>query len=216
MMETAEIEKNRGERSPLQAESLEIRSGKLLLIDQFMLGNQQFLAGIEESGVPENHLKDYGAAVLSVDPGRWKVYRFPRERAFVLCKADTHEDVLPSLLEEALHSPSLRKGTGKPRMVIETRCAVFLDFQLVRDRDLVEKFSHLRKRGEDKEARDFLRESGGAVRYGFSQESDELQVTVIEPEGAIVLMSQPHAPASRTGGVEQRAEGDAGAEIPAT
>lgn len=195
MMETAEIEKNRGERPYLQAEELEIRSGKMLLVDQFMLGNEQFLKGIGETEVPENHLKDYGATVLSVDPGRWKVYRFPREQAFVLCKSDTHEDVLPSLLEEALHAaPPGKADAGKPRMLIETRCVVFLDWQLVRDADLVEKFSELRKRGKDKEARDLLRESGAAVRYGFSQNSDELVITVIEPEGAIVMMNR-QAPA---------------------
>lgn len=196
MVETEEIESRQGDRPFLQAEELEIRSGKMLLVDQFMLGNAQFqrslgVGGAPDGVLPENHLRDFGAAVVSLDPGRWKVFRFPREQAFIICRMDTHEDVLPAMLEEALHAFPPGKAPGKERVYIETRCIVFLDWQLVRDADLLEKFSSLRKAGRDKEARDLLRESGAAVRYGFSQDSDELGIFVIEPEGAIVMTRRP-------------------------
>lgn len=204
MFETEESEKSLGFRTGFQSEELKIRSGQLLAIDQFMLGNDQFVQGLAKvteippasetvatsEGNPQSHVENFGGAIIPMKDGVWKVYRFAREKAFILCPLDVPEDALPALLDEAMQGFAVRgkSEVGKNPIYVETRCIVFLDWKLARDEETMEHFRSLRKAGRDKEARDFLREKGAAVRYGFSQESDQLRAFHLQPEGAIVLL----------------------------
>ena len=170
-----------------QAEELRVVSGEVLAIDQFMLGNEQLLQGLEAT---KEGVARFGGAVLPMAEGIWKVYRFPREKAFVLTPKSVPEDALPAILDEAMQGFEVRGKTellDRP-VFVETRCVVFLDWKTARDPEVMGHFRELRKDGKDKEARDFLREKGAAVRYGFSQESDELKSFLLQPEGAVVFL----------------------------
>jgi hypothetical protein len=56
---------------------------------------------------------------------------------------------------------------------------VAFDLDLLRANKTIESYIVLKREAKDKEARDLLRESGAAVRYGFAGGSDELGVFML-------------------------------------
>jgi hypothetical protein len=62
-----------------------------------------------------------------------------------------------------------------------------LDRELLDDNSLLERYQQLWFSGQDKTARDLLRDNGGAVRYGFRRDGDELEVYQIPGEDVICL-----------------------------
>ncbi len=169
----------------LQSEPVRIESGQLLVIDQYMLGNPQFLEGLEKTGNDASTVQDYGGLTLEMIPGTWRVYRFARERAFLLCPESVPENDVLSSADSLVAGNVSQEEVG--RVFIETRCVVFLDAELVFSGKITGEFVRLRRLGKDKEARDFLRQNGAAVRYGFDQDFDELRVGVLPPSGYIAL-----------------------------
>ena len=182
-------------------EILKINSGKLLVIDQFMLGNPQFLSrlSIPKSGEAEDEaakiawldsiaaqLKtsahDYGGCILQVEKGDWAVFREPMSQLFVL--APVAADAV-SRGEEFSFDANLvteSRGNAAPiaRVLIDTRCVVFVDAELLSDRAFLEQYCVMRADGDDKGARDLLRKGGAAVRYGFNRDGDELGVFMLD------------------------------------
>jgi hypothetical protein len=62
-----------------------------------------------------------------------------------------------------------------------------VDRELLDDSSLLQKYQELWFAGEDKACRDLLRDNGGAVRYGFQREGDELGIYSIPGENVICL-----------------------------
>lgn len=153
-------------------ENLEISSGKLLIIDQFMLANEQFIKPIVGSSehILSQALK-FGGELEELKPGQYFVLRDPARKMILLTQDKNEPD---ELFEKALGQ--LEKINPEKKVFVDTRCLVFCDANIVNNSDLIEKYSSLRKKGKEKPARDLLRQSGAAVRYGFNSHGDELAV----------------------------------------
>ncbi|MCC6933987.1 MAG: hypothetical protein IT292_12185 [Deltaproteobacteria bacterium] len=161
-----------------------ITSGKLIIIDQFMLSNKQFHAmiapGYEEANIREA-VKRYCGFYVELPLGEYSVYRDPYQMIIVLAPLENGEPDFSSIIDN--HDEL--KASGK--IFIDTRCVAFLDEDLLKDGVLLKEFTTLRLRGEDKQARDLIRNNGGAVRYGFSSVGDELTVHLSD-DGKIVAL----------------------------
>jgi hypothetical protein len=69
---------------------------------------------------------------------------------------------------------------------------------------LLERYQQLWFSGQDKTARDLLRDNGGAVRYGFRRDGDELGVYQIPGEDVICLWPK---------NIEEMVAAEAGAQV---
>ncbi len=194
-----------GQRSgEITAEQLQIRSGQLVIIDQFMLVNRQFTAPCSEmlceyqdvqqtssSEKLQHIIQSFGGAILPLANGEYSVFREPRMQAMMVlserqCSAvgSDRRRIDPRVFAEIYE----RRGDSRllGRVFIDTRCVVFLDALLLNDAAVLEEFSLLRQSGNDKGGRDLLRARGAAVRYGFDERSDELRIVEM-PDGVIML-----------------------------
>lgn len=181
---------NRSRRSPTQAsesgnkrERIAIESGFLVLIDQFMLANPQFLEKYEElldadPGEKDQLIKNYGGLVLELDPGTYRIERDPFKYSIIIHPERDTPD-LGTLHEEATESHG--------HVFVDTRCLAMIDRELLDDGGLLEKYQQLWFGGQDKACRDLLRDNGGAVRYGFNRYGDELGVYQVPEESIICL-----------------------------
>ena len=154
-----------------ETEKLIITSGKLLVIDQFMLSNEQFSsllsASQQEVSVEEAVLR-FGGLVVNIPNGNYLVFRDPYQMIIVVAPSDDGEPDFSQIIAD--HDALAEIG----KVYVDTRCVVFLDLDTLRDETVLHEYSSLRRRGEDKQARDLIRKQGGAVRYGFSSVGDEL------------------------------------------
>lgn len=186
---------NRGQDGPArkQLERLVVVSGVVIVIDQFMLANPQFwqqLAagrGDESEGggarsdagtdAIERAAKMYGGAAIRLNPGLWGVYRDPLESLMLVAPLEEGVEP-PQSWQDRFDRDSVIGVRGncvaRGRVFIDTRCVVFVDADLLRDRELLEEYRRRREDGDDKGARDMIRERGAAVRYGFNRDGDEL------------------------------------------
>ena len=69
-----------------------------------------------------------------------------------------------------------------------------IDRELLDDIALLEKYQQLWFGGQDKACRDLLRDNGGAVRYGFHRQGDELGIYSVAGEDIICLWSDVFEP----------------------
>ncbi|NMC61993.1 MAG: hypothetical protein GYA55_02370 [SAR324 cluster bacterium] len=181
---------NRARRSPTQAsesgnkrERIAIESGALVLVDQFMLANPQFLQKYEElldADITDKNslIKDYGGVVIELEPGTYRIERDPFKYSIII-HPEREEPDLSSLQEDASESHG--------HVFVDTRCLAMIDRELLDDSDLLEKYQQLWFSGQDKACRDLLRDNGGAVRYGFNRYGDELGVYKIPKESVVCL-----------------------------
>lgn len=168
--------------SEVACERLEITSGKVLIIDQFMPANLQFVSLISSN---ESELasaaKKYGGCVFSLPNGIYQVWREPLKAEMGL-RLNAQQG---KKLEDTLDSTQvLQIGTVQ----VDTKCLVFIDAEKLQDKPLITKYKDFRSKLMEKEARDLLRESGGAVRYGFSRKSECLGVYKVK-EGEYIVRS---------------------------
>jgi len=166
-----------------QRERISIESGDLVLIDQFMLANGQFIdkmaAIIDEQAEVKNQvIREFGGKVISVTRGTYRIERDPFAYTIVV---HPEGDALPAT--DAVKEASELLG----EVNIDTRCLAMLDRELLDDNSLLERYQQLWFSGQDKTARDLLRDNGGAVRYGFRRDGDELGVYQIPGEDVICL-----------------------------
>lgn len=166
-------------RNPTQAaesgnarERIAVESGHLVLIDQFMLANQQFInevqAVIDEDPKEKDKIVDkFGGAVVEVTPGTYRIDRDPFKFSIVIHQED-EEIAADELTKESTKS--------KGKVFIDTRCLAMIDRELLDDSELLLKYQQLWFGGQDKACRDLIRDNGGAVRYGFNRHGDELGV----------------------------------------
>lgn len=194
-------------------EYLTVKSGRLLIIDQFMLGNSQFLdqPHSETQGhtpldlnfrLDESRSKDglttaaerYGGCVIELKPGNYDVWRDARLCVMFICSGETDTRNL-SLADEGAPVEEINRPENLDvdeilsererhqrlgRVFVDTRCLVFIDVTFLNEKQRLKEFAGQRSAGKEKEARDLLRSVGGAVRYGFNREGDELGVFRLE------------------------------------
>jgi len=174
-------------RSGNANERLRITSGEAVLLDQFMMGNAQFGERLRSSGDVHMAVVEYGGTIVPLAPGDYGVHRDPREMCMVIHLPHELEDY-QSGESGAVDFAALRDGAeSKGRVFVDTRCLVMIDRDRLSDGEFLSKFVEMRGQGADKEARDFVRTSGGAVRYGFSRLGDELGVYSILGGKALAL-----------------------------
>jgi len=160
-------------------ERLTVRSGGILLIDQFMLGNEQFIDRLQKSsGTAELNqtVREFGGAHVDFPVGEYGVFRDPRQMVILVHPLGAE---LPPL--EGVRF----QGENVGRVFVDTRCVVILDRDVALNPSLLNDYLSLRKQGREKEARDLVRTQGGAVRYGFSREGDELGVYLLNESGLL-------------------------------
>lgn len=157
-------------------ERLDISSGQVLVIDQFMLGNEQFLSRVRGKNLQDaaNEVRAavqmYGGCVVDLDSGEYEVFRDPEQAVMAIQPVAEEPLSLEDLLEH--------KGTvsAADRVFVDTRCVVFVDAGILQDEQRLSTYKSFREQGDEKSARDFIRQNGGAVRYGFNRFGDELGV----------------------------------------
>jgi hypothetical protein len=180
-----------------QRERIAVESGDLVLIDQFMLANQQFIEKMaaiidEDTQVKNQLIREYGGKVISVSRGTYRIERDPFAYTIVVHpEGDTPEAA------EIVKDATEQLG----EVNIDTRCLAMLDRELLDDNSLLERYQQLWFSGQDKACRDLLRDNGGAVRYGFRRDGDELGVYQIPGEDVICLWPK-NMPASEETGAE--------------
>lgn len=166
-----------------QRERIAIESGDLVLIDQFMLANPQFIekitAALDEAPEVKNDIiADYGGKVISIGRGTYRIERDPF--AFTIVVHPEGQNV-----ENNEITKDATETLG--HIFIDTRCLAMVDRELLDDSSLLEKYQQLWFAGEDKACRDLLRDNGGAVRYGFKRDGDELGIYQVPGEDIICL-----------------------------
>ncbi len=164
-------------------ERIQIESGDLVLIDQFMLANPQFLKKFENilDAPSEEKIKlieDYGGCVVPITPSTYRIMRNPYGQSIAIYPQD-----------ERIESENISNLATEPagHVFIDTRCLAMLDRELLDDTALFKKYSKLWFEGAEKECRDLLRDNGGAVRYGFQRTGDELGVYKAPEEDIVAL-----------------------------
>ena len=164
-------------------ERIAVESGHLVFIDQFMLANPQFidrlLTVIDASAEEKDKLiQDYGGCVVDVEPGTYRIERDPFAFSIVV-----HPEGFRAEGESLPELATMSRG----HVFVDTRCLAMVDRELLDDSSLLQKYQELWFAGEDKACRDLLRDNGGAVRYGFQREGDELGIYSIPGENVICL-----------------------------
>ena len=170
-----------------EGEKLELKGNTIIGIDQFMLSNPQFrslLNDLNDKDQIKGAVESYGGFCCEMPSGKYKVFRDPYQMVIALAPFEEGNEAGPdfdAIIDE--HESMQQIG----RVCIDTRCIVLIDKDLLFNKELLTRYAVLRNRGEDKKARDLLRESGAAVRYGFSPTGDELGVHYLESRQAICL-----------------------------
>ena len=167
-----------------QRERISIESGALVLLDQFMLANPQFIAEVEakidESMETKNQIiNDFGGVVLEVEAGTCKINRDPYAYTIVIHK---DQDEIPAT-EDLMQVASENIGDVK----VDTRCLAMFDRELLNDIDFLNKYSTFWFESKEKSCRDLLRDNGGSARYGFNRSGDELAVFKVPNEDIVCI-----------------------------
>jgi hypothetical protein len=167
-----------------QRERIAIESGDLVLIDQFMLANPQFIEKIagaldESAEVKTDLIKEYGGTVINVTCGTYRIERDPFAYTIIVHPEDESVEAAPEVVKEATESVG--------EINVDTRCLAMLDRELLDDSSLLERYQQLWFSGQDKACRDLLRDNGGAVRYGFRRDGDELGIFQVPGADIICL-----------------------------
>jgi hypothetical protein len=164
-------------------ERISVESGHLVLIDQFMLANPQFIDEfmdrIDQDGKAKDELiMEFGGTVVELTPGTYRIERDPYAYTIVIHpEGDAPETKeLPEIAT---------KNTGT--VFVDTRCLAMVDRELLDDGGLLDKYSQLWASGQEKACRDLLRDNGGAVRYGFRRYGDELGVHQVPKRDIVCL-----------------------------
>lgn len=167
-----------------QRERIAIESGDLVLIDQFMLANPQFIekmtAAIDASAdVKADVISEYGGKVINVTCGTYRIERDPFAYTIIVHPEGDSLDSASEVVKEATDTVG--------DINVDTRCLAMLDRELLDDSSLLERYQQLWFSGQDKACRDLLRDNGGAVRYGFRRDGDELGIYQVPGEDIICL-----------------------------
>jgi hypothetical protein len=180
-----------------QRERIAVESGSLVLIDQFMLANEDFIGDFikvidEETDKKEEVILRYGGIVLEVPSGTYKIDRDPQKFQIIIHKEDFEPEDVSDEDDETSESGATDKQHEKT-VYLDTRCVAMIDRELLDDSSLLEKYQQLWFSGQDKACRDLLRDNGGAVRYGFSRFHEDLKLAKSSTKDVVVLKSDAEA-----------------------
>jgi hypothetical protein len=172
-----------------ERERIAVESGFLVLIDQFMLANQQFAEEVGKllDAAPEAKdavINKFGGRVVELTPGTYKIDRDPYACSIIIHQDDETPDV------EELKG---RKDKDFGSVFVDTRCLAMIDRELLDDSALLEKYQSLWFSNQEKACRDLLRDNGGAVRYGFNRLGDELVVMGDSENDQVLLLAEKPA-----------------------
>lgn len=192
MTDVQESSNERIRETPQTAtEKVEIVSGLLLVLDQFMIGNPDFLRALPKDFQPDSEdfisdlydqAEQFGGLAVKVSPGVYTVYRNTYDKTIALFPEFDAEKVDDKKIDDIAE-----EGEDVGSVLVDTRCLVFFDAALCyRDR-LIEQFRKLRREEDDKGARDMIRENGASVRYGFSRRSEEIDAYFDAQSDILVL-----------------------------
>jgi hypothetical protein len=174
-----------------------------------MLANPQFIekmaAAIDESAeVKSEVISEYGGRVISVTCGTYRIERDPFAYTIIVHPEGDTVDSSAEVVKDATDTIG--------EINVDTRCLAMLDRELLDDSSLLERYQQLWFSGQDKACRDLLRDNGGAVRYGFRRDGDELGIYQVPGEDVICLwpknieeMKAESMQAESAGGVEHEA-----------
>jgi hypothetical protein len=161
-------------------ERLKVSSGYVVVIDQFMLSNDQFITLLKNCGdisdLDESTprlskvVHSFGGSLLSVRPTDYLVHRDSEKAVIALMPLEDGPSDIETVMRE--HDKAVLRG----RVFVDTRCVVFSDASILAQSDLLRRYQQIRRAGNEKRGRDMLRETGAAVRYGFQKHGDELGV----------------------------------------
>ena len=166
-------------------ERIAIESGFLVLIDQFMLANPEFvdrLAGADDSNpdLKDDIVSEFGGVVIALQPGTYRIDRDPFQYVIVVHPEGEEVHEPKAIVDEATES--------RGEVFVDTRCLAMIDRELLDDTELLQKYQELWFSGQDKACRDLLRDNGGAVRYGFQRYGDELEVKSVADRDIVCLV----------------------------
>lgn len=194
MSEAREVSEEQGQETPESStERVEIVSGVMLVIDQFMVGNPDFLRALPDDFNPESdeffdalceEAENFGGFALQVSPGSYTVYRNTFEKTLVVFPEFDAEKVTEDKIEDIAE-----QGEVLGSVILDTRCLAILDAALCFRENVIEAYRKLRLENDDKGARDMIRENGASVRYGFSRRSEEIEGYFDEASDIVVLRS---------------------------
>ncbi len=175
-----------------QRERITIESGALVLIDQFMLANPQFIEKfnsiIDEGADKKDELiKSYGGTVVTLTSGTYRIDRDP-----FACSIIVHGEASDTEHGDIDETVSDHAGD----VYVDTRCLAMIDRELLDDSQLLEKYQQLWFSGDDKACRDLIRDNGGAVRYGFQRYGDVLAVYMVPNDNIVCLWPKDRARSS--------------------
>jgi hypothetical protein len=171
-------------------ERLDVTSGKVLAIDHCQLANRALLDQLKETSNKESVLKRYGAATFDLPLGGYGIYRDADNAAMVIYPVSEKVSGEDDQGEpNGISVTSLVSGSSRElaRVILDTRAVVYIDASILEDSETLNTYVSEWQNGEQKRARDFLRERGGAVRYGFRRNVDELKICA-GPRSDIMLI----------------------------
>ena len=176
--------------SGTQRERIAVESGQLVLIDQFMLANPNLVDRLIEMVEADPQQKTeliqyYGGQVVGLTPRTYRIEKDPFAQSIIIHPEDIEVD--SASLQEKVR-------TSLGHVLIDTRCVAMVDRELLDDGNLLQKYQQLWFGGQDKACRDLLRDNGGAVRYGFHRQGDDLGIYSVEDEDVICLWSDVFEP----------------------
>ncbi len=173
---------------PSPSEKLIIKSGHIVIIDQFMLANQQFLkllpADSNDSDAIKNATSKFGGIYFETNSGEYEVVRDIYQKAILAAMLDENLNPVFTIDDITIKGDEL---FSLGHVFIDTKCLVMCDRDILFNQELLSKYSELRASGQDKQARDLIRKNGCAVRYGFSPDSDRLTVNISREKNVIAL-----------------------------
>ena len=174
--------------STSSSEKLIIKSGHVVIIDQFMLANQQFLKSLpvdfnDYDAIKSATLK-FGGIYFETNNGEYEVVRDIYQKAIVAAMFDENLNPVFTIDDITVKGDEL---FSLGHVFIDTKCLVMCDRDILFNKELLSEYSELRASGQDKQARDLIRKHGCAVRYGFSQDSDRLNVNISREKNVIAL-----------------------------
>ena len=172
----------RQEPKPITQEILEVSSGSIVAIDHFMLGSEAFSSAVSDrkASDAESLFKGFGGCLLKLPKGKYKSYRDAKQQLVILFMENGNIDdtTVYDLAEELVENKEHYKQDDQ--ICVDTRCFVLADMDIIRRRSTLEDYKNLRKEKKEKSSRDFLRERGAIVRYGFGKYGETMGVYKVD------------------------------------
>ncbi len=175
-------------------ERVEVTSGIVVCMDQFMLSNPDFVNSLPKDFNPQSPTfvadvnaacEKFGGVAVKMNPGVFTVFREPYEGVLSLFSEYSKDDIDLDVLDD-LRDTTEAIGV----LVIDTRRIGVCDVSLCYKDRLMEECRKLRRENDSKGSRDLLRESGASIRYSFDKRPGEKLQVFYDTKKEIFLVSK--------------------------